>query len=168
MTKVYPPQPQRKLLRPNDDGVSRMKIFKDLTVRYQSLYGKLLGRGLPGNSPKKSHSRVRTCPLESVMHFQLKWNHFSVTFLTQKHLKSSRAMQTNSDFSTKTSKAFPRCCNTLSQHLTVLWKKERGCSIDRCQPIILRLSELGKKRSTSECIFRRIHRWVCGFKTEQI
>lgn len=29
-------------------------------------------------------------------------------------------LQANSDFSTKTSIAFPRCCNTLSQHLTAL------------------------------------------------
>lgn len=78
----------------------------------------------------------------NVPRFQLTWRHFS-----SYHTETLEVLQANSDFSTKTSIAFPRCCNTLSQHLTVLWKKASGCSIDRRRPPSrsLRLSELGKK-----------------------
>lgn len=83
------------------------------------------------------------------------------------HTETLEILQANSDFSTKTSIAFSRCCNTLSQHLTALWKRRAAALSTAVGSLYsLRPSEPRKKDMTSKWIFRHKHRPFSGFKTK--
>ncbi len=106
------------------------------------------------------------------------WDYYQIIFLFSafplclmplSHTETLEIRQANSDFSTKTSIAFPRCCNTLSQHVTVLWKRTAAALSTTVSSLCsLRLSELRRRETTSKWIFRHKHWWVCAFKTQEI